>query len=49
VAAPPRRDLKKAKDKPKEIPAPAPAVFAMRFEGARARFLPVWRVRRPQR
>jgi hypothetical protein len=45
AAPPPRRDSKKAKDKPKEIPAPAPAIFAMRFEGCRARFLPIWRVR----
>jgi hypothetical protein len=45
AAPPPRRDVKKAKDKPKEVPAPAPAIFAMRFEGCRARFLPTWRVR----
>jgi hypothetical protein len=51
AAPPPRRDLKKAKDKPKEIQNPeevrtaAPAIFAMRLEGCRARFLPTWRVR----
>jgi hypothetical protein len=45
AAPPPRRDLKKAKDKPKEIQNPALAIFTMRFEGCRARFLPTWRVR----
>jgi hypothetical protein len=44
VTAPPR-DSKKAKDKPKEIPQPAPAILAMRVDGCRARFLPTWRVR----
>jgi hypothetical protein len=45
AAPPPRRELKKAKDQPKEIPQPVPAIFAMRLEGCRARFLPTWRVR----
>ncbi|THD60797.1 MAG: hypothetical protein E7813_22675 [Bradyrhizobium sp.] len=44
-AAAERQDPKKAKDKPKENPAPAPAVLAMHLEGCRAKFLPTWRIR----
>ena len=46
VAAPPDKPAKE-KDQPKARPdpAPAPANFAMRIEGGRAKFLKAWHVR----
>jgi hypothetical protein len=41
----PSDDSTKPQDQPKANPAPAPAGFSMRFEGIRAKLLPIWRVR----
>ena len=38
-------DAAAGKDRPKPSAAPAPANFAMRLEGCRAKFLTTWRVR----
>jgi hypothetical protein len=46
VAEPvPSDDSTKPPEAPKASPAPAPASFSMRFEGSRAKLLPIWRVR----